>query len=123
MIIKIIKNKMIENNYRALNSFIKIFIFICSISLMPHTAKASDYATLLKCGKSYFNITQNFVGSNYNVRSKKFTEYSTIRTYSEDYIVAGRFWFNRNTGKLDNTICNVISRDELPILKAEGKKF
>jgi len=100
------------------------------LSTLGSFANASDNSTYLKCGNKYAELTGNYLKTNYNIRTKKFTYKYKIWFYGEDYIRWERSYdkLNRNNGEWLYKgqvlrTCKKIHWNELPKLNEEGKLF
>ena len=113
---------------RLFFSYSKFLASIILLSTISNNAYSSDLPTYLKCNNNYYKLTGISLGSNYNVRTKKFRDLDYIRQYSENFITTDYLSINRNNGQLKiNTklecVVKKISFDDLPKLNDEGKLF
>ena len=113
---------------RLLFSYSKFLASIILLSTISNNTYSSDLPTYLKCNNNYYKFTGITLGSNYNVRTKKFRDLDYIRQYSENFITTDYLSINRNNGQLKiNTklecVVKKISFDDLPKLNDEGKLF
>ena len=113
---------------RLLFSYSKFLASIILLSTISNNAYSSDLPTYLKCNNNYYKLSGITLGSNYNVRTKKFRDLDYIRKYNENFILTDYFSINRNNGQLkinEKLICIVkkISFNDLPNLNDEGKLF
>jgi len=99
------------------------------LSTLGSFANASDNSTYLKCGNKYAELTGNYLKTNYNIRTKKFSFEYNIHSYGENYIKFGSgSKLNRNNGEWLYKgqvlrTCKKIHWNELPKLNEEGKLF
>ena len=113
---------------RLLFSYSKFLASIILLSTISNNAYSSDLPTYLKCNNNYYKLSGITLGSNYNVRTKKFRDLDYIKKYNENFILTDYFSINRNNGQLkinEKLICIVkkISFNDLPNLNDEGKLF
>jgi len=113
---------------RLFFSYSKFLAGLILLSGFSTFAYASDQPTYLKCNNSYYKLTGVEMGSNYNVRTKKFRDLDYIRQYSENFITTDYLSINRNNGQLKvngklKCIVKKISFNDLPKLNDEGKLF
>ena len=71
---------------RLFFSYSKFLASIILLSTISNNAYSSDLPTYLKCNNNYYKLTGITLGSNYNVRTKKFRYSSTISSYTNDFI-------------------------------------
>ena len=108
------------------SKFLASLIFLSSIGTFAHSAEVYTY---LKCNDRYYRLSGTYLNSNYNIRTKKFTNSFKIHAYTENYISAGYQKIDRNTGeykdKNGKIICIMkkITFNDLPKLNTEGKLF
>ena len=108
------------------SKFLASLIFLSSIGTFVHSAEAYTY---LKCDDRYYRLSGTYLDSNYNVRTKKFSNSFKIYAYTSDYINFGFYSIDRNTGeykdKNGKVICIMkkITFNDLPQLKTDGKLF
>ena len=113
---------------RLFFSYSKFLASIILLSTISNNAYSSDLPTYLQCNNNYYKLTGITLGSNYNVRTKKFRNLYYIRQYSENFITTDYLSINRNNGQLKingklKCIVKKISFDDLPKLNDEGKLF
>tara|TARA_B100001248_G_scaffold31475_1_gene20353 strand:+ start:118 stop:486 length:369 start_codon:yes stop_codon:yes gene_type:complete len=113
---------------RLFFSYSKFLASIILLSTISNNAYSSDLPTYLKCNNNYYKLTGISLGSNYNVRTKKFRDLDYIRQYSENFITTDYLSINRNNGQLKingklKCIVKKISFNDLPELNDEGKLF
>ena len=113
---------------RLFFSYSKFLASIILLSTISNNAYSSDLPTYLKCNNNYYKLSGITLGSNYNVRTKKFRDLDYIKKYNENFILTDYFSINRNNGQLkinEKLICIVkkISFNDLPNLNDEGKLF
>lgn len=108
------------------SKFLASLIFLSTLGTFAHGAEAYTY---LKCDDRYYRLTGDYLESNYNVRTKKFTYKHIIHAYTENYIKIGYQKIDRNSGeykdKNGKIICIMkkITFKDLPQLEDEGKLF
>ena len=103
------------------------------VTMLSGLAKAanSSEAVYLECDSKYYRLTGIHLESNYNIRTKKFTDKSKIiYSYGVNFIgLMHEGEINRNTGEwkdvFGETICifKRINHDQLPKLNQDGKVF
>ncbi len=113
---------------RLLFSYSKFLASILLLSTISSNAYSTDLPTYLKCNNNYYKLTGITLGSNYNVRTKKFRKLDYIRKYSENFITTKYFSINRNNGQLKingklKCVVKKISFNDLPKLNDKGKLF
>lgn len=89
--------------------------------------------TYLNCVSDYAKITDNYVASNYNVRTRKFLNYYEITGYSENFISFKKnaytnFKLNKNNGNWFSggsalKICKKTTINDPSTLNSRGKLF
>ena len=84
---------------RLLFSYSKFLASIILLSTISSNAYSSDLPTYLKCNNNYYKLTGITLGSNYNVRTKKFRKLDYIRKYSENFITTKYLSINRKNGQ------------------------
>ncbi len=108
------------------SKFLASLIFLSSIGTFAHSAEVYTY---LKCNDRYYRLSGTYLNSNYNIRTKKFTNSFKIHAYTENYISAGYQKIDRNTGEYKDQngkiicIMKKITFNDLPKLDTEGKLF
>ena len=108
------------------SKFLASLVFLSSIGTFAHSAEVYTY---LKCNDSYYRLSGTYLNSNYNIRTKKFTNSFKIHAYTENYISAGYQKIDRNTGEYKDQngkiicIMKKITFNDLPKLDTEGKLF
>ena len=108
------------------SKFLASLIFLSSIGTFAHS---SELYTFLECNNKYYRLSGTYISSNYNVRTKKFSNSFKIYAYTSDYISFGYYSIDRNTGeykdKNGKVICIMkkITFNDLPQLKTDGKLF
>ena len=85
---------------RLFFSYTKFLVSIILLSSISNNALSSELPTYLKCNNNYYKLTGITLGSNYNVRTKKFRKLDYIRKYSENFITTKYLSINRNNGQL-----------------------
>ena len=126
--------KITSTLLRLFASYSKLLIMIFILSVSGTSLKADDGYTYLKCGKKYIKFDGYNLKTNYNIRTQRFKDNKRIDTYTVNRIVArdaygSPYILNRNTGELRIGLnckprsCEVISKNQLPQLNEEGKKF
>ena len=112
---------------RLFFSYSKFLASIILLSTVSNNAHSSNLPTYLKCNNNYYKLGIT-LGSNYNVRTKKFRDLDYIRQYSENFITTDYLSINRNNGQLKingklKSIVKKISFNDLPKFNDEGKLF
>ena len=113
---------------RLLFPYSKFLAIIILLSTISNNAYSSDLPTYLKCNNNYYKLTGITLGSNYNVRTKKFRNIDHIRQYNENFITTDYLSINRNNGQLKingrlECVVKKISFNNLPKLNDKGKLF
>ena len=113
---------------RLLFPYSKFLAIIILLSTISNNAYSSDLPTYLKCNNNYYKLTGITLGSNYNVRTKKFRDLDYIRQYTENFITTKYLSINRNNGQLKingrlECVVKKISFNDLPKLNDKGKLF
>ena len=116
---------------RLIFAYSKFFAGSLFLTTLGTNANASDYKnTYLKCNDSYYRLNGYNLASNYNIRTKKFKNYSRVTDYKTNYIrIEYGSYINRNTGEYKTSkgklicILKVINPQDLPKLNDEGKLF
>ena len=113
---------------RLFFSYTKFLASIILLSSISNNALSSESPTYLKCNNNYYKLTGITLGSNYNVRTKKFRKLDYIRKYSENFITTKYLSINRNNGQLKingrlECVVKKISFNNLPKLNDKGKLF
>ena len=113
---------------RLFFSYTKFLASIILLSSISNNALSSESPTYLKCNNNYYKLTGITLGSNYNVRTKKFRNIDHIRQYNENFITTKYLSINRNNGQLKingklKCVVKKISFNDLPKLNDEGKLF
>ena len=120
---------MFSSISRLFFAYSKFIVMVTILSGFSTGANSSEIA-YLECDGRYFRLTGAYLESNYNIRTKKFTNKSKIFSYGVDFIgLASNGSINRNTGEWENSfgdricILKKINRGELPKINQEGKLF
>ena len=113
---------------RLFFSYTKFLASIILLSSISNNALSSESPTYLKCNNNYYKLTGITLGSNYNVRTKKFRNIDHIRQYNENFITTKYLSINRNNGQLKingrlECVVKKISFNNLPKLNDKGKLF
>lgn len=113
---------------RLFFSYTKFLASIILLSSISNNALSSESPTYLKCNNNYYKLTGITLGSNYNVRTKKFKNIDHIRQYNENFITTDYLSINRNNGQLKingrlECVVKKISFNNLPKLNDKGKLF
>ena len=113
---------------RLFFSYTKFLASIILLSSISNNALSSESPTYLKCNNNYYKLTGITLGSNYNVRTKKFRNIDHVRQYNENFITTDYLSINRNNGQLKinrklKCVVKKISFNDLPKLNDEGKLF
>ena len=113
---------------RLFFSYTKFLASIILLSSISNNALSSELPTYLKCNNNYYKLTGITLGSNYNVRTKKFRNIDHIRQYNENFITTDYLSINRNNGQLKinrrlECVVKKISFNNLPKLNDKGKLF
>ena len=113
---------------RLFFSYTKFLASIILLSSISNNALSSESPTYLKCNNNYYKLTGITLGSNYNVRTKKFRNIDHIRQYNENFITTKYLSINRNNGQLKingrlECVVKKISFNDLPKLNDKGKLF
>lgn len=113
---------------RLFFSYTKFLASIILLSSISNNALSSESPTYLKCNNNYYKLTGITLGSNYNVRTKKFRNIDHIRQYNENFITTDYLSINRNNGQLKinrrlECVVKKISFNNLPKLNDKGKLF
>ena len=113
---------------RLFFSYTKFLASIILLSSISNNALSSESPTYLKCNNNYYKLTGITLGSNYNVRTKKFRNIDHIRQYNENFITTKYLSINRNNGQLKingrlKCVVKKISFNDLPKLNDKGKLF
>ena len=113
---------------RLFFSYTKFLASIILLSSISNNALSSESPTYLKCNNNYYKLTGITLGSNYNVRTKKFRNIDHIRQYNENFITTDYLSINRNNGQLKinrrlECVVKKISFNDLPKLNDKGKLF
>ena len=113
---------------RLFFSYTKFLASIILLSSISNNALSSESPTYLKCNNNYYKLTGITLGSNYNVRTKKFRNIDHIRQYNENFITTDYLSINRNNGQLKingklKCVVKKISFNDLPKLNDKGKLF
>jgi hypothetical protein len=119
---------------RLILSYIKYILAITMISTIGTSAIADTNESIyLNCENNYARITDHYVSSNYNVRTRKFLDHNKIKSYTENFITFKISEFsnnrlNRNNGnwlwgKNILRTCVKIEFKDLPTENTGGKLF
>ena len=113
---------------RLFFSYTKFLASIILLSSISNNALSSELPTYLKCNNNYYKLTGITLGSNYNVRTKKFRNIDHVRQYNENFITTDYLSINRNNGQLKingrlECVVKKISFNNLPKLNDKGKLF
>ena len=113
---------------RLFFSYTKFLASIILLSSISNNALSAESPTYLKCNNNYYKLTGITLGSNYNVRTKKFRNIDHIRQYNENFITTDYLSINRNNGQLKingrlECVVKKISFNNLPKLNDKGKLF
>ena len=113
---------------RLFFSYTKFLASIILLSSISNNALSSESPTYLKCNNNYYKLTGITLGSNYNVKTKKFRNIDHIRQYNENFITTDYLSINRNNGQLKingrlECVVKKISFNNLPKLNDKGKLF
>jgi hypothetical protein len=85
---------------RLMFSYIKYIIAVTMLSTIGTSAIADTNELIyLNCESDYAKISDNYISSNYNVRTRKFLDHYEIKNYSENFITFKISEFSNN--KLD----------------------
>ena len=85
---------------RLIFSYIKYIVAITILSTIGTSSIASNNESIyLNCESDYARVSDNYVSSNYNVRTRKFLDHHKIKSYSENFIIFMVSEFSNN--KLD----------------------
>ena len=85
---------------RLIFSYIKYILAVTMLSTIGTSAIADNNESIyLNCESDYARISDNYISSNYNVRTRKFLDHHEIKNYSENFITFKISEFQNN--KLD----------------------
>ena len=119
---------------RLILSYIKYILAITMLSTIGTSVMADTNESIyLNCESDYARITDHYVSSNYNVRTRKFLDHNKIKSYTENFITFKISEFsnnrlNRNNGnwlwgKNILKTCVKIEFKDLPTENTGGKLF
>ena len=117
---------------RLVFSYSKFFLMLTMLSTLGSPSYSNDNSqyTYLKCNDGYFRLSGEFLDSNYNIRTRKFTSSYKVYQYTTNYIsLPHGYSIDRNNGeyksKEGKVICvfEIINFNQLPKLNEEGKLF
>ena len=82
---------------RLILSYIKYILAITVLSTIGTPVMADTNESIyLNCENDYAKITDHYVSSNYNVRTRKFLDHNKIISYSENFITFKISEFSNN---------------------------
>ena len=116
---------------RLFFSYSKFLSTLVLMSTLGTTVNASEPKyTYLKCDDRYYRLSDYYLSSNYNIRTKKFKNHYEVTDYKTNYIrIQYGSIIDRNTAEYKNSkgdlICKfeVINFEDLPKLNDSGKLF
>ena len=117
---------------RLIFSYSKFLLTLTVLSTLgtPTFSNDNSQYTYLKCNDRYYRLSGEFLESNYNIRTRKFTSSYNVYQYTTNYIsLQHGYSIDRNNGEYKSNngrvvcIFEKITFDQLPKLNEEGKLF